>query len=91
MTNTELKLLRKYLFLDVVDAANYIADVSARTWQRYESGEIKIPKDVIDKMIELKQERNEILRSLNFNSDDPLKQKLIDSVKAELLSKSNLS
>ena len=65
MTKEQLKALRRFFFLDVVDAANLIADVSVRSWQRYEKGTVTIPKDVIEKMNKLKQERKEILKMMS--------------------------
>ncbi|MCO6546882.1 MAG: DUF1870 family protein [Gilliamella sp.] len=99
MNHTELKALRRFFFLDIVDAANLIAGVSARTWQRYEKGTVTIHKDVIEKMNKLKQERNEILKKMsdgdvvNINAtadhnEQELTKILISSVSAELMAKS---
>lgn len=99
MNHTELKALRRFFFLDIVDAANLIAGVSARTWQRYEKGTVTIHKDVIEKMNKLKQERKEILKKMsageviNINvaterNEQELTRILISSVSAELIAKS---
>lgn len=53
MTNEQLQQLRKALFLDVAEAAEFIGNVSPRAWQRWESGDRAIPKDVENKIIEL--------------------------------------
>lgn len=57
MLNKELKALRKILFLSVTEAAEHIGYVSARTWQRWELGEYKIPDDVKKKMNDLAERR----------------------------------
>ena len=44
MTNTELKQLRKLLFLDVTEAAKLIGECKQRSWQRWESGSRAIPE-----------------------------------------------
>ncbi|OCG64976.1 hypothetical protein A9G48_00990 [Gilliamella sp. wkB18] len=99
MNHTELKALRRFFFLDIVDAANLIAGVSARTWQRYEKGTVTIHKDVVEKINKLKQERKEILKKLsagevvNINvtaerNEQELTKILISSVSAELIAKS---
>lgn len=94
MTSTELKALRRFFFLDVVDAASYVGNCSARAWQHWESGNRKIPADVIDMMNKLKEERKEILFMLcnkdfsyNINQDGALYDKLLESAQAELLAK----
>ncbi|NUF49507.1 Aca2/YdiL-like domain-containing protein [Gilliamella sp. ESL0250] len=99
MNHTELKALRRFFFLDVVDAANLIAGVSVRSWQRYEKGTVTIHKDVIEKMNKLKQERKEILKQMSAgetpkiditktHNEQELTRILILSVSAELIAKS---
>lgn len=99
MTKEQLKALRRFFFLDVVDAANLIAGVSVRSWQRYEKGTVTIPKDVIEKMNKLKQERKEILKMMSAgetpniditktHNEQELTRILILSVSAELIAKS---
>ena len=99
MTKEQLKALRRFFFLDVVDAANLIAGVSVRSWQRYEKGTVTIPKDVIEKMNKLKQERKEILKMMSASetpkiditkthNEQELTRILILSVSAELIAKS---
>ena len=94
MTNIELKALRRLFFLDVVAAANYIGNCSKRAWQYWESGNRKIPDDVINMMNQLKEERMELLSILKSNnsvcdvkSNDLIYTRLTDSVKAELYAK----
>jgi hypothetical protein len=94
MTGYELKALRRFFFLDVVDAANYIGKCSVRAWQYWEKGNRKVPLDVINIMMQLKEERQELLSALSknnsfndFKSDDLIYSRLIASVKAELLAK----
>ncbi|HDR1063374.1 Aca2/YdiL-like domain-containing protein [Pasteurella multocida] len=53
MTKEQLQQLRKALFLDVAEAAEFVGNVSPRAWQRWESGDRAIPSDVENKMIEL--------------------------------------
>ncbi|WP_237673510.1 DUF1870 family protein [Vreelandella profundi] len=50
MRGSELQALRKLLMLDVREAAEEIGQVSARSWQYWESGRYQIPSDVADKM-----------------------------------------
>lgn len=99
MTKEQLKALRRFFFLEVVDAANLIAGVSVRSWQRYEKGTVTIPKDVIEKMNKLKQERKEILKMMSAgetpkiditktHNEQGLTRILILSVSAELIAKS---
>ncbi|MGV2930163.1 DUF1870 family protein [Vreelandella venusta] len=50
MRGSELQALRKLLMLDVREAAEEIGQVSARSWQYWESGRYQVPSDVADKM-----------------------------------------
>ncbi|SES12229.1 protein of unknown function [Vreelandella subterranea] len=50
MRGSELQALRKLLMLDVREAAEEIGQVSARSWQYWESGRYQIPSDVAEKM-----------------------------------------
>ena len=47
--NRELQYLRRLIYLDVSEAATHIADVSARTWHRWEEGTRKVPADILNK------------------------------------------
>ena len=57
MNKTELKVLRHALYYSVAEAAKHIAYCAPRTWQSWEAGERNIPKDVIEEMYRLRQER----------------------------------
>lgn len=57
MTNKELQALRKLFFLSAAEAAEHIGHVTARSWQRFETGELKVPQDVSDKMNQLADRR----------------------------------
>lgn len=46
MTNYELKQLRKLLFIEVAEAAEFLGQCEPRTWQRWEKGDRNIPTDV---------------------------------------------
>ncbi|WP_277810674.1 DUF1870 family protein [Chromohalobacter canadensis] len=50
MNGKELQALRKFLMLDVREAAEIIGKVSPRSWQYWESGRSSVPDDVEDKM-----------------------------------------
>lgn len=67
MTNYELKQLRRLLFLEVSEAAQFIGDCESRTWQRWEKGDRAIPKDVIQTVQMLALSR---LDYLQFEHDD---------------------
>ncbi|HAS6410391.1 TPA: DUF1870 family protein [Vibrio vulnificus] len=67
MTNYELKQLRRLLFLEVSEAAQFIGDCEPRTWQRWEKGDRAIPKDVIQTVQMLALSR---LEYLQFERDD---------------------
>lgn len=62
MTNTELKQLRRLLFLEASEAAQLIGDCETRTWQRWEKGDRAIPLDVIQTMQMLALSRAEYLQ-----------------------------
>ncbi|MGC6378186.1 DUF1870 family protein [Bisgaard Taxon 45] len=53
MTKEQLQQLRKALFLDVAESAEFVGNVSPRAWQRWESGDRAIPSDVENKMLAL--------------------------------------
>ncbi|WP_392565790.1 DUF1870 family protein [Utexia brackfieldae] len=75
INNHELQALRKLLMLDVSEAAEFVAKVSARTWQYYESGGRPIPKDVETEMYALIQFRSDLIDELelNLNVGDKIK------------------
>lgn len=94
MTNTELKALRRFFFLDVAEAAQFIGDCHIRTWQRWEQGTRSIPEDVIEMINLLKEDRQEILAMMqnkgtyeSAKNNNLLYSRLIESVQAELLAK----
>ncbi|TNH03662.1 DUF1870 family protein [Testudinibacter sp. TR-2022] len=53
MTNEQLQQLRKALFLDISEVAEFVGKVSTRTWQRWEKGDLNVPDDVACEMIKL--------------------------------------
>lgn len=57
MNNLALMACRKLFFLDVVEAAQHIGNVSPRTWRYYEAGRSKIPDAIASKMEGLLQRR----------------------------------
>lgn len=73
MLNKELKALRKIFFLSVAEAAEHIGYVSARTWQRWELGEYKIPDDVEKKINDLAERRLLMIEDCDevMNEHDP--------------------
>ena len=66
----ELQAIRKLLMLDVAEAAEYIGNVSVRSWQYWESGERSIPADVEIEMYALVSQRNEIIGEIFSAEDD---------------------
>ena len=67
MTNYELKQLRKLLFIEVTEAAEFIGQCEPRTWQRWENGDRGIPLDVEQDMQQLALTR---LERLGFECDE---------------------
>lgn len=65
----ELQAIRKYLFLDVSEAAECIGRVSNRAWQHWESGQRTIPEDVKIAMCKLLQERELLIEKLKAADD----------------------
>jgi len=61
LNNSELQACRKLLMLDVTEAATWIGKASARTWQRWESGEHKVPADVDVEVYSAIQRRNNLI------------------------------
>lgn len=70
MTNNELKQLRRLLFLDVTEAAQWVGQCEARTWQRWEKGDRAIPTDVATMMQQLALSRMDRLE-VEYNESDP--------------------
>ena len=70
MTNTELKQLRRLMFLEASEAAQFIGNCETRTWQRWEKGDRAIPLDVIQTMQMLALTRAERLQ-VEFDAKDP--------------------
>lgn len=75
MTGKELQALRKFLLLDVKEAADIIGKVSPRSWQYWEAGRSSVPDDVADKMNGLLGQRQMIIESIEAQvearSDNP--------------------
>ena len=75
MTGKELQALRKFLLLDVKEAADIIGKVSPRSWQYWEAGRSSVPDDVADKMNGLLGQRQMIIDSIEAQveaySDSP--------------------
>ena len=67
MTHTELRQLRKLLFIDVTEAARLIGECEPRTWQRWEKGDRSVPLDVVQTINMLSLTR---LERLQLESDD---------------------
>mgnify|MGYP001154715400 CR=1 FL=1 len=61
MTHYELQAMRKLLMLDVKEAADCIGRCSARTWQRWENGDNKVPSDVETEIYGLIGNRNLVI------------------------------
>ena len=68
MNNLELQACRKMLFLDVVEAAELIGEVGARTWRYYESGRSSIPERVLQKMDALLNRRQNVLEQMRVDA-----------------------
>lgn len=61
MNNKELQAARKLLMLDVSEAAEFVGEVSARSWQYWESGRNLVPDDVADEMQSLLKMRGDMI------------------------------
>lgn len=70
MTASELKQLRKLLFIDITEAARLIGECETRTWQRWEKGDRPIRLDVIETMQMLSLSREELL-SVEYDEANP--------------------
>lgn len=67
MNGIRLTILRSYLFFNVPEAATFIAGVTTRMWRYWESGEVKIPDHVtekIDSLLEYRARRIAEYRSI---------------------------
>lgn len=65
--NYELQACRRFLCLDVSEAAELIGKVSARTWRYWEAGRSKVPEDVKVAILELIADRNIMIDALKGN------------------------
>ncbi|MCE8042473.1 DUF1870 family protein [Halomonas daqingensis] len=70
MNAKELQALRKFLMLDVREAAEIIGGVSKRSWQYWEAGRSPVPQDVADKMEGLLTVRQTVLERLEAEALD---------------------
>ncbi|MDI4654571.1 MULTISPECIES: DUF1870 family protein [Pseudoalteromonas] len=61
LNNFELQALRKLLYLDVSEAAEFVGKVANRTWQYWESGRSQVPKDIDYEMYGLLSQRNQLI------------------------------
>lgn len=61
MTASELQALRKFLMLDIPEAARIIGGVSERTWRYWEAGRSPVPVDVEDKLTGMLSERQRVI------------------------------
>lgn len=61
MNSKELQAARKLLMLDVSEAAEFLGNVSPRTWQYWESGRSAVPLDVADEMADLLRMRGDMI------------------------------
>lgn len=64
MNNKELQAARKLLMLEASEAAEFIGNVSVRSWQYWETGQRTIPADVIDRMGDLLRMRGDMIREI---------------------------
>ncbi|MDN3525619.1 DUF1870 family protein [Halomonas sabkhae] len=70
MTASELQALRKFLMLDVSEAAEIIGGVSRRSWQYWEAGRSPVPDDVEDKMNGALTLRQDVIDRLEQDIED---------------------
>lgn len=61
MTNKELKALRQILALECSEAAEYIAGVRVRSWQRWEAGNVPVPDDIAEKICDFSTIRDQLV------------------------------
>lgn len=76
MNNKELQASRKLLFLELTEAAEHIGQVSERTWQQWENGEISIPDDVTTEMIVLAQQHSNMMIAIDEIIQDNLPEQI---------------
>lgn len=69
MTGKELQAMRKFLLLDVKEAADIIGKVSPRSWQYWEAGRSSVPDDVADKMNGLLSYRQMIIENIEAQAE----------------------
>ncbi|WP_299314224.1 DUF1870 family protein [uncultured Halomonas sp.] len=70
MNSRELQALRKFLMLDVSEAAEIIGGVSKRSWQYWEAGRSPVPDDVEDKMNGLMTQRQYLMDEIGAKIDE---------------------
>lgn len=103
MDNQTFALYRKLLFLSVIEAARNVAQtperpdgVSERAWNRWEKGEALIPRDVVNNLTKLVEQREAILThikqqldigqkvvSIEYSKDDVVLTKINQSIAAQ--------
>lgn len=64
LNNHELQALRKMLMLEASEAAEFVGNVSTRTWQYWESGRNKVPADVEEEIYALHSMMNECIEGI---------------------------
>lgn len=70
LNNHELQAVRKLLMLDVSEAAEYVGNVSPRSWQYWEAGKVPIPDDVEMEMYGLLQIQDKVVDRLLSDGKD---------------------
>jgi hypothetical protein len=70
MNGTELKQLRRLLFIDISEAAKLIGECEPRTWQRWEKGDRSVPLDVAETIQMLSLTRMEKLQ-YEYDENNP--------------------
>lgn len=64
MKPIELRAARETIGLTLAEAAEYIGDVTKRSWQYFESGGRSVPTDIAYKMHSLLNRRREVLKTV---------------------------
>ncbi|HBN53047.1 MAG TPA: DUF1870 domain-containing protein [Stenotrophomonas sp.] len=65
MNSKELQAARKLLMLEASEAAEFIGNVSVRSWQYWETGQRTIPADVIDRIGDLLRMRRDMIGAID--------------------------
>lgn len=70
MKGSELRRAREFLGLSIAEAAEYLGQVSKRSWQYWESGDRAVKPDVIEKIEFLLERAREVIQNVKDKGKD---------------------